>query len=41
MDYLGFGFDPQSVVDLWAAAVAGGATVGILAVVLTLFYGRR
>ena len=40
MDFLGFVFTPQGFVSFLALGVASGATIGLLMVLLTLFYGR-
>ena len=41
MDFLGFVFSPQGIVDLLALGLGSGATVGVFFVVMTLMYGRR
>lgn len=41
MDFLGYGFDPQSVLDLIVSGVVTGTALGILFVLLTLPYGKR
>lgn len=41
MTFLGFDIDPEGILEIASAGIATGATIGVLFVLLTLFYGRQ